>query len=401
MLDAVVVGAGPAGLLAGLAIADTGLDVAVCGIVPTVATGQRDTRTAALLGPSITLLEALNVWQFVRRSSAPITAIRLVDNMGRLARAPEVLFDAAAIGRDRLGWNIPNDALVNAAIAAADAAQNCELLLGVRVERISQETVGFAVHLDDGRAVRARLLVAADGQRSTLRGELGIGARRWAYPQAALTTAFAHSRPHADISTEFHRAGGPFTVVPLPGPWSSLVWVDTQESIAELERGTAAILRAAIEAQLQGLLGLVEEPLPPRVFPLGGLVAERFGCGAAVLIGEAAHAFPPIGAQGLNLTCRDVAVLADCIAGLRAEGGSAAEFTKLGVAYDRRRRQDVLSRVWAVDGLNRSLTSVWPMMGWARGAVLHTLNASAAVRRGLMQVGLAESGDLPPLMRQR
>jgi len=153
--------------------------------------------------------------------------------------------------------------------------------------------------------LRAPLIVAADGQRSLCRSAAGIKTDTRDYPQVALTVSFAHSRPHRDTSTEFHTTSGPFTVVPLLGNRSSLVWVldpIDAETIAALDD---AALSQEIERRSHSILGKVTLEPGRGLFPLHVATARPFAAKRIALIGEAAHVIPPIGAQGLNLGLRD------------------------------------------------------------------------------------------------
>jgi 2-octaprenyl-6-methoxyphenol hydroxylase len=196
---------------------------------------------------------------------------------------------------------------------------------------------------------------------------------------------FGHSLPHDDTSTEFHTETGPFTIVPLPGNRSSLVWVDRPASAATHARLAADALAAKIEARSAAILGAVAVEGPAQVFPLAGMNARRFAAGRAVLVGEAAHLFPPIGAQGLNLGYRDVAALGRILAGRLPDPGAE----RVLAAYDRARRTDVLTRTAAVDALNRTLLSGFLPVQAARGFGLFLLDQVPALRRAVMRQGVA------------
>src|SRR4029078_955660 len=104
----IVVGAGPAGLVTAVTLASAG--------VPTLLVGQSpaDNRTTALLAGSVTALEALGVWQHCAGHAAPPRVMRMVDDTGRLWRAPEMKFEAHEIGLDAFGFNIANRHLLAA-----------------------------------------------------------------------------------------------------------------------------------------------------------------------------------------------------------------------------------------------------------------------------------------------
>ena len=375
--DILVVGAGPAGLAAALELAGLGYDVL------TVAPARpADERTSALLAGSIAFLDRLGVWERAKASAAPMRSLRLVDATGRLIRAPEVTFHAAEIGLDAFGWNIANTALTDALEAVF--AERGLRRLDAAVAHVAGEAGQAVATLSDGGTVSAKLVVAADGRRSKVRESVGIGVGAWRYDQAALVVNLRHTRPHEDTSTEFHTEAGPFTLVPLPGLRSSLVWVSRPADAESRMALSDDALAAEIETRSASLLGATSLDGRRQVFPLSGMNAARFAAGRAVLVGEAGHLFPPIGAQGLNLGYRDVADLGTVLAGRPADPGAADRLA----AYDRARRADVLTRTAAVDALNRTLlTGFLPVQG-LRGLGLFLLDRVPALRRALMRQGV-------------
>lgn len=391
--DVGVVGTGPAGLAAALALARLGLRVAAIGPAPS----GRDTRTAALFAGSVTLLENLGVGEVGRSAGAAIYGIRIIDDMSALLRAPEVTFTAAEAGLERFGYNVPNAALVEALRRRAGEVPALTLI-DANVAEVIAGLEEVELHLGDGRRLCVRLIVGADGRQSLCRQAAGIAAKTWAYEQSALTCTFAHQRPHGGISTEFHRPAGPFTVVPSPGRSSSLVWVERPDIAARLASLEEAAFRSALEERLQGLLGAVETIGPRGVFPLSGLSTEIAGRSRIALVGEAVHVIPPIGAQGLNLGLRDAACIADCVADALAAGDDIGAPAVL-EAYGRMRHTDIASRIWTIDLLNRSLLSSAPPVQALRGLGLHLLKALGPVRRLAIREGLGPSFITPRLMQ--
>jgi 2-octaprenyl-6-methoxyphenol hydroxylase len=397
--EAAVVGAGPAGLAAALSLGRLGVATALVGPPHRLQSVDADRRTAALFSGSIELLRNLGAWAFAAPESAPIAAIRLIDDRGALLRAPEVLFTAADIGLDVLGFNVPNGAIVSALRqAASEPASNLSIVDTAGVTRVAIGADAVRLTLAEGGEIEAGLVAGADGRRSLCREAAGISARTWEYPQGAVVCSFAHERAHRSISTEFHRAAGPCTTVPLPGRASSLVWVERREEAERLASLEEARLRVRLEEQLQGLLGSIGAIGPRSVFALSGLTAETFAANRIALVGEAAHAMAPIGAQGLNLGLRDAAALADCAADAlryRRDLGGPATLA----AYTAARRPDVVSRVGAVDLLNRSLLSSLLPVHLARGLGLYALKALPALRRLVVREGVQPSFATPSLMQ--
>jgi len=388
---AIVVGAGPAGLTAAITLAGAG--------VPTVLAGQPpdDNRTTALLAGSVMALEALGVWPRCAKHAAPLRTMRIVDDTGRLLRAPEIKFDAAEIGLEAFGQNIENRHLL---AALAERARTLKTLTWIesRATSVDATSQGAAVSFDDGEIITAPLVIGADGRNSLCRSAAGISIETHRYPQSALTVCLSHGRPHHDVSTEFHTGGGPFTLVPLPGQRSSLVWVMDPDRAETVAARTDDELAIDIERRSQALLGKIKLDAGRGLFPLMMTRAQRFAANRIALIGEAAHVIPPIGAQGLNLGLRDAAFIGELVVDAwRRRRDPGADV--LLADYDRQRRADVGSRAIAIDLLNRSLLSDFLPVQGARGLGIYMIGRIGPLRRALMREGIASAAGQPRLMR--
>lgn len=393
-----VVGGGPAGVATALGLAKTGAHVLLAAPPHRPLGDAPDTRTAALFAGSIEFLKNVGVWTAVEPLSAAIRAIRIVDDTGALLRAPEVVFTAEEVERDAFGWNVPNHALVTALFEAAAApGSGITVHETAGIDRVDVGAESVRLSAREGTTFEASLVAGADGRNSICRSAAGVSTRSWHYEQAALVATFHHSRPHHDISTEFHRPAGPFTVVPLRGLRSSLVWVERPGEAQRLAALDDSAFRTALEERLQGLLGSVGAITPRAVFPLSGLTATTFGQNRVALVGEAGHVIPPIGAQGLNLGLRDAATLADCVADALASGRDPGDAKTL-ETYSAARRSDVGSRIATVDVLNRSLISDMLPVHLVRGFGLVALKTVAPLRRLAIREGLQPSGTLPALL---
>ncbi|PYE88247.1 UbiH/UbiF family hydroxylase [Phyllobacterium leguminum] len=374
-----IAGSGPAGMIAALALTKEGYEVALIGPSPS----ENDQRTTALMMPAIEFLKRLGVWDVISSQTAPLATMRIVDATRRLVRSPTVTFHAGEIGEQAFGYNMPNTVLNKALAKAVDADP--------RIARILSPATGYrhmADHVEiqtgDGSEMVARLLVACDGRNSPAREAADIGARRWTYPQTAIVLSFAHTLDHENISTEFHTEDGPFTQVPLPGRRSSLVWVANPALAEELMSLDPTALAARVEERMHSMLGKVTVETKQQAWPLSGLVPTAFAANRTVLAGEAAHVFPPIGAQGLNLGVRDVETLLKALQADPSDMG-AERVTR---AYDRSRRPDVLARTGSVDALNRSLLTGFLPAQIARSVGLELLRSFAPLRGFFMREGL-------------
>lgn len=391
-VEVAIVGGGPAGLTAAVALGRAGIETALVARRP-----ADDHRTTALLSGSVTALETLGVWAGCAAQAAPLRMMRIVDATARLVRAPEVCFAASEIGLEAFGHNIENRHLV-AALQAQAAALPSLTWIEDDAAAVATDDGGGTITLKNGERLSARLIIGADGRHSLCRAAAGIETDSHRYPQTALTLNLAHARPHLDTSTEFHTESGPFTLVPLPGERSSLVWVQEPQEAERIAALTPAALNDEIEQHSHSMLGKIEAEPGRGLFPLAIETARRFAQNRVVLIGEAAHLIPPIGAQGLNLGLRDAAVIGELVVAARRDGGDVGA-TDLLSRYDTQRRADVASRAFAVDLLNRSLlTGFLPAQG-LRGLGLYLVDQVGPLRRAVLREGVAPAAAQPRLMR--
>jgi 2-octaprenyl-6-methoxyphenol hydroxylase len=392
--EVAVVGAGAAGLAAALAIAREGVRTALVGRHAPVADG----RTVALLDGSVRLLAALGAWDAVAPQASPLCTLQIIDDTGSLFRPPPARFRAAEIGLDAFGWNVESARLVESLRACARVQPNLTLVEADAVGVVPGEAVS-RLTLVAGDAVEARLVVGADGGRSPLRAASGMRVRDWTYPQSAITTILAHERPHRDVSTEFHTRSGPFTLVPLPGGHrSSLVWVTGEGAARRLAALDDDALGQAVERQARAMLGAMRVDGPRGLVPMRGLAVARPVAQRLALIGEAAHVFPPIGAQGLNLGLRDAATLRDVVLDAARDGRDPGARPVLD-GYARARRVDTAARTAAVDLLNRSLLTDLLPVDALRGLGLLAMANLGPLRRLVMREGVLPRLGAPELMR--
>jgi 2-octaprenyl-6-methoxyphenol hydroxylase len=389
----IVVGGGPAGLTAAITLA--------AGCIDTVLVGKRpdrpDNRTSFLVAGSVTALATLGVWPLCEAQAAPLKTMRIVDDTGRLWRAPEVKFEAREIDLEAFGYNIENRHLIAALEQFAGTLANLRIIEG-EVDAIALGSDMVDVALKSGTRLHAPLVVGADGRRSVCRTVAGIDIDQRDYAQVALTVSFKHSRPHRDASTEFHTPSGPFTLVPLPGQRSSLVWVLDPLHADEIAVLDDAELAIEIERAAYSILGKIELEPGRGLFPLSVATARRFGDNRIALVGEAAHVIPPIGAQGLNLGLRDAASIGELAIAAQRDGRDIGAADVL-ETYDKMRRGDVGTRTFAIDLLNRTLLSdLLPAQGM-RGLGLYLLDSFGPLRRAAMREGVFPSAAQPKLMR--
>jgi 2-octaprenyl-6-methoxyphenol hydroxylase len=256
---------------------------------------------------------------------------------------------------------------------------------GTATTQILTRTSEARVTLSDGTRVAARLVIAADGRNSMIRDALNIPVKTMRYGQKALSFAVTHPVPHQNISTEIHRSGGPFTLVPLPDregrPCSAVVWMESGPEVQRLAALPAPEFEAAINARSCHILGPLTLATRLTQWPIITQVAGRMSGERTALMAEAAHVMPPIGAQGLNTSLADLACLLDLAP---TDLGSASMLD----TYHRRRHPEVLARAIGIDALNRAAMLGLPPLRDLRAAALNALYALQPVRQTLMKAGL-------------
>jgi 2-octaprenyl-6-methoxyphenol hydroxylase len=387
--DILICGAGAPGLTLALLLGRLGASVTLVerSALPSGRPGPADGRTSALMQGSVNIVKATGGWDAAAPAGEALKILRIVDDSKGGGKTVSVDFEAGEIGLDAFGINMPNAALVAALAAEAKKCRTIRILAPATLSALEADTFGVTATVG-GEAIRARLAVGADGRQSAVRDLSGIHAKTHAYGQRAITCLIGHTRPHDNISTEFHRPSGPFTLVPLPGKKSSVVWVDFD---AEAER-FASLSRHAFTRALQdrskGLLGEIELLSTPSSWPLFSLKADSLTAPRVALIAEAAHVLHPLGAQGLNLSLRDAAVLAETIADALRLGQDPGSETVL-YQYGAKRRHDLMSRVVGTDSLNRLVSNDLSLLKSLRQAGLRTIGTVAPLKRFAMRQGLA------------
>ncbi len=393
-VDAIVVGSGPSALAAAALLARQGLAPALVGAAPS---HEIDPRTVALMQPSIRLLSHLEIWPGRLSALAqPLRRLRIIDDTGSLLTSPTVTFSAGELNLEAFGWNLPLEAL-------------CQELHALCTQRgvscIAGPIESFAVadgSVTVGRGVKAEIaapvIIAADGKKSFVRQSLGVATHSWSYEQAAIAATFEHSLAHDDLSIEYHRAAGPLTTVPLPGRRSGLVWMETPERAGELMALDESEFRCELQAATHGRLGRILAVGNRSLFPMGGLIASEFGGPRTLLVGEAAHVVPPVGAQGLNMSLRDAATAAELIGDARRNGLDPGGGHVLH-CYNQLRRRDVLPRQEVIHYMNRSFLGGSMLLSALRVLGFTAIDRISPLREMIMNEGLGPLQQLPLAMR--
>ena len=379
--DVMVVGGGLAGIAAAVCLARAGLET--LHLAPP---SPPDRRTSALMMPSVDFLVAQGLISAPEDIGHALTAIRIIDATGRLIRAPETLFDSTEIGMNAFGWNFANTVLLEQFQKAAPTT-GLTTVDGV-VNTLRREDGLGVVTLSSGATYRAKLVVGADGKKSLIRAASAIGTHEHQFEEAALVCDLELSRPIGGTSVEFHYPHGPFTLVPAGGRKANLVWIDEEPVLRRVQAGGPEALIQALHQKSQRLFGNISLLSPSVVFPLSSLSVDVAGKDGVALVGEAAHAFPPIGAQGLNLGLRDVSDLVDAVT--RSDRRQPDWAREASQTYAELRADDLARTGGFVDTLFRSLLTEMIPSQTARASGLWALKLLPPLRRKAFALGMGE-----------
>lgn len=388
-VEILIAGGGIAGLAAAARLGADGCEIMVVDPAPAQLPEDRtDLRTAALLQPAIATLKQAGAWEGMAAGGAPIRSMRLVDAGGR-ERRPRVTgdFTGSETGHEFFGWNIPNRVAREVLLQHLAGMANVRLRHGAAVEAYVPRLDAAFCRLSDGSMVGAKLVIAADGRNSTLRRLAGIGARRWSYGQKAVISAVTHPSPHHGGATEIYRTGGPLVLVPLPDhegkPCSSVVWLMPGPEAVRLGALDEVSLAAELIAASMGLYGPLNIVMKRAIWPIIGQVAHRLTAERLVLIAEAAHVVPPIGAQGLNMSLKDIESLAGLVQGAADPGAP-----QILAIHQRRQLPQMMARIAGIDAINRvAKTEIQPLRD-IRAAGIAAISRIPPLRRMAMRAGM-------------
>lgn len=393
--DILISGGGIAGLTAAAAFGTAGFRVTCVDPAPPVTdrdAAGADLRSTAFLRPSVAVLEAAGLWTRLAPFASALQVMRIVDAGGAAGQARRIHdFRASDLSDQPFGWNLPNWLLRREILARLAELPTVDFRPGIATCAVLTRQTEARVTLSDGSRLSAALLIAADGRASLLREAAGIGVQTLRYGQKALAFSVTHPLPHDQISTEIHRSGGPFTLVPLQDrdgrPASAVVWMEPGPEALRLSALPEAEFEAALAERSCQLLGPLTLASRRTLWPIVSQIAHRFNGERLALIAEAAHVVPPIGAQGLNMSLADIGLLLDLT---RAAPLGSPDMLD---PFHRRRWPEVMARVLGIDALNRAAMLGAPPLRDLRAMGLAALHGTAPVRRAAMRAGLGLRAD--------
>jgi len=383
--DILIAGGGLNGPALALALADAGLSVAVADARPADARAGDafDGRAYALALASQRLLAALGLWNDLAPNAQEIRKVEATQGVPGEGAGPFGLhFDGAEIEEGRLGYMLEDRFLYRALLAAMRG--RVTHLPGLSVTGQEAEGAGIRASLSDGRSIKARLLVGADGRQSGVAARAGIRRIGHDYGQIALVAAVDHELPHEGTAHQYFMPTGPLAILPLPGNRSSIVWSEPEAQACAIMDLPDAEFLAVLRPRFGDFLGEIQLAGPRFSYPLNLTLAERYVDARVALVGDAAHGVHPIAGQGLNLGLRDVAALAEVVVAARRRGEDIGAELVL-ARYQDWRRPDATALALGMDGVNALFSNANPLLRAAREIGMGLVDAIPPLRRGFMR----------------
>jgi 2-octaprenyl-6-methoxyphenol hydroxylase len=400
--DVLIVGGGMAGMTLACALAGAGVKVTVLDRAdPNAASApEYDGRASAVAHASAMMYRGIGVWPLLESHASPIADIRVVDGHPTRGVSPFFLhYDHRDVGDAPFGYIVENRQIRVALAEFAAGLPTLRMLAPVTLVSLARGSHHVEAQLADGRVLRARLAIAADGRGSQVRREAGIPVTGFDYGQTAIVCTVRHERAHDGVAVELFLPGGPFAMLPMTDDRCNVVWSER----ADLAKIYLALDDDAFLDELRrrfgDWLGEIALTGPRFAYPLAVQHAARYTDRRLALVADAAHAIHPIAGQGLNLGLRDVAALAELIVDSHRLGLDPAGPHVLD-RYARWRRVDNMMLIAVTDGLNRLFSNDIGPLRLARDIGLAGVNRLPPLKRFLMRHAMGVvGGDLPRLVR--
>jgi 2-octaprenyl-6-methoxyphenol hydroxylase len=394
--DVLIVGGGLVGGPLACALAGNGVSaVVVDGERPETALApQFDGRTSAVALASQRMLNLIGLWPDISEYAAPIKQIRVSDGASPLF----LHYDHRELGTQPLGWIVENRALRQAGQLGMARSDLITWLAPCHITALERGANGVTGRLDDGRTVRAALVVAADGRGSKVRQDAGITLTRWDYGQTALVCTVAHSKPHFDTAQEHFLPSGPFAILPLTGNRSSVVWTEKSHLAGPILAQSDADFHRELRSRFGDYLGDLTLEGPRFSYRLSLQMAKSYTAKRLALIGDAAHGMHPVAGQGMNMGLRDVAALAQALVEAKRLGMDLGDGQCL-ARYERWRRFDNLLMLGLTDTLVRLFSNDRAPLKIARDLGMAAVNRTPPLKHFFMRHAMGLTGEMPRLLK--
>ncbi|MBW3830560.1 FAD-dependent 2-octaprenylphenol hydroxylase [Aeromonas hydrophila] len=397
-VDVVIVGGGMVGLGLAAALKGSALKVAVIeGQLPEPALDEApDNRVSALSLASQHILQQVGAWRGIEaRRLQPYGQMEVweQDSFGRIA------FDAASLRQPELGHIVENRVIQLALLEAILDGDNIQLLSPARASSLQSGEAGSLLLLEDGRALSAKLVVAADGAHSWVRRQADIPLTSWDYGHHALVATVRCAEPHEAVARQIFTPEGPLAFLPLwQADLCSIVWSVPAARAEALCQCDEEQFNRQLTTAFDGRLGLCKVEGARSAIPLTARYARDFARERLVLVGDAAHTIHPLAGQGVNLGLLDAAALAEQILRNQAAGKDIGRLANLR-SYERWRKSEAASMLAAMEGLKRLFAGANPLKKLVRGAGLCAFDLLTPLKQSVIRAAMGLEGELPALAK--
>ena len=397
-VDVVIVGGGMVGLGLAAALKGSALKVAVVeGQLPEPVLDEApDNRVSALSLASQRILQQVGAWRGIEvRRLQPYMQMEVweQDSFGRIA------FDAASLRQPELGHIVENRVIQLALLEAILDGDNIQLLSPARASSLQSGEAGSLLLLEDGSALSAKLVVAADGAHSWVRRQADIPLTSWDYGHHALVATVRCAEPHEAVARQIFTPEGPLAFLPLWQPdLCSIVWSVPAKRAEALCQCDEEQFNRQLTTAFDGRLGLCKVEGACSAIPLTARYARDFARERLVLVGDAAHTIHPLAGQGVNLGLLDAAALAEQILHNQAAGKDIGLLANLR-GYERWRKSEAASMLAAMEGLKRLFAGSNPLKKLVRGAGLCAFDLLTPLKQSVIRAAMGLEGELPALAK--
>ena len=390
--DVIIVGGGMVGLALACALKDSGLKIVIVerGEPPVRKSLDRDCRVSAIVMGNVKILQGLGVWKYLAADAGPMRSMRIWDNQEQGG----IRFDASEIDEEALGYLIENSCTQRAMHKTLLESDTVEFCSPAEISEVTWLDDKVEVKLADGRLLSTPLIVGADGGRSWIRDQAGIGVWQRDYKQKGIVATVRPERGHNGIAFQRFLPTGPLAMLPMTDGLCSIVWsAENSEAERLMAMGEEGFL-AALNATFGPVLGSITEAGDRAAFPLIGKLAKHFVRERVALIGDAAHCIHPLAGLGVNLGLRDAMVLAQEIVDAKRYEEDWGELSVLD-RYMKQRLPDVLSIMGSMEGMHQIFTTSIPGLKEARGLGMRLMGNSGAIKQLLMRNSTGISLPVP------
>jgi 3-demethoxyubiquinol 3-hydroxylase len=362
---------------------------------PFSADQPHDLRVSALSIASKQILQSVGAWSGVlARRYCPFRRMRVWENSG----IGDTTFNSADIRSPELGYIVENRITQIALLDRLRDFGNVDVLMPVSISKINCLGHDSSVVLEDGREIKASLLVAADGGQSRVRQSVGIGVNSWDYDQQALVIYVETAYPQQDITWQRFVPSGPQAFLPLNGPYASIVWYNSADEVRRLLTLAPEVLKSELVSAFPDCLGEVKQILGAVSFPLKRMHAQRYVKQGVALVGDAAHIINPLAGQGVNIGLLDASTLAEVLVQSQKKGENIAELKVL-QRYEQIRRNENLKMMTVMELFYRFFSNDVLPVKFLRNFGLGFAQHVTPLRIKIMKLAMGLEGKLPKLAR--